>query len=759
MTIGRKGTGSSDAERLGKCSMPVKTFWACNFQSENIRQPKSVTIHLFKFYWANITLAGTEIYKGHPVICTKDQLVHIVTTGNSLQLAGQNLESKTDNFNNNKNWGFPKGGNSYHWARTIEWYGYKRPCHGNGVSVIWANNSKGGQPPKVFFNLSGRFYSTGKKKTIKPEINRVIECTYRQLFDIDIYKSAYQILKSNPGNMTKGTDNETLDGISLNWGESIIKQMKNRDFQFKPSLRVYIPKANGKLRPLGIPSPKDKIVQQAIKMIIESVYEPIFHNTSHGFRPNRSTTTALYEVRKWNGITWIIEGDIKGYFDNIDHHILASLLKKQIKDSNIIDLYWKLVKAGYVNDGSFSRSNLGVPQGGVLSPLLSNIYLHEFDTFMETLIDKYSNPDARVSKANPAYTRVKRKITKLEQAGKLTPEQIDEHKALKLSLIKIPSVVRDDSTATRVYYNRYADDWVVGISGSLSFTQKVKEEIKNFLNCTLKLTLSEEKTKITHLETNKVKYLGYLVSRRNRRYTESQISSVKSTQILRRPSYASITIEAPIDLLVKKLIEQGYAKDEKKPIPKAISQWIFMKPEDIIMRFNAVIRGLLGYYSFVENRNQFSYILWILKFSAVFTLARKLNISSKEVWRKYGNPITVNYTVKDTKRSIKLYDPKTLSRDRTFKIKDYLNFDPFTVKYFSVRSRHIWDEDCIICGSSDGIEIHHVKHIRKGKIEGFTQIMKQLNRKQIPVCHTCHTKIHSGKYDGIALNKIKTKTK
>ena len=113
---------------------------------------------------------------------------------------------------------------------------------------------------------------------------------------------------------------------------------------------------------------------------------------------------------------------------------------------------------------------------------------------------------------------------------------------------------------------------MIGISGSLSFTQKIKEEVKEFLNNTLLLTLSEEKTKITHLETDKVKYLGFLVSRRNRRYTESQLSTVKSTQATRRPSYASVIIEAPITHLVEKLIEQGYAYGGQKPKPKAFTK-------------------------------------------------------------------------------------------------------------------------------------------------------------------------------------------
>lgn len=749
--MGNKGTGLSDAERIGECSMPAKTIWVLDIQYKNNRQPKSVMIHLFKFYRANTALACTDILIGYLAINTKDQLEFIVTARDLLRLAGHNLESKTDYFSNYRNWGFPKGGNSYHWAGTNERY---RLYRGNGVSVVWDYFSKGRQSFNTFQNPSGRCYSTGLQKVTNPEVNQEIECSYKQLFDINIYKSAYQTLKSKPGNMTKGADNETLDGISLSWGERVIKQMKDRDFQFKPSLRIYIPKANGKMRPLGIPTPKEKIIQQAIKLIIESVYEPIFLNTSHGFRPNRSTITAVYEVRKWNGITWMIEGDIKGYFDNIDHQLLATLLKKQIKDPNLIDLYWKLVKAGYVNDGYFTRSNLGVPQGGVLSPLLSNIYLHEFDVFMEDLTKKYSDLNKRVSKYNPEYLKIRKLISNIEANENLNPEQREELKNLKTKLIKIPSVIRDDSTATRVYYNRYADDWVIGVSGSLSFTKKIKEEVKEFLNNTLLLTLSEEKTKITHLETDKVKYLGFLVSRRKRKYTESQLSTVKSTQVTRRPSYASVIIEAPITHLVDKLVEQGYAYGGQTPKPKAMTKWIFMKPEDIVLSYNAVIRGILGYYNSVENRNQFSYILWILKFSAAFTLARKLNLSPKQIWKKYGNPITINYTVKETKRSIKLYQPNTLSRDRTFKLGNYFNFDPFSVKYFAVRSQHFWDQDCLLCGESEDIQMHHVKHIKKGKTEGFTQIMKQLNRKQIPVCTNCHTKIHSGKYDGIALNKL-----
>jgi hypothetical protein len=263
-------------------------------------------IFLYKFYRANTALAIKGNFTCYLVIYVKDQLKYITTTRDSLQQVGQNLKSKTDNYSNNKNWGFPKGGNSYLWSRITEWNRNKHLSHGNGVSVLLVKIWKGRQSSNIFQNLSDRYYSTGVTKITKPEIKRelsvAIECSYKQLFDINIYKSAYQQLKSNPGNLIEGTDNETLDGISLEWAQDVIHQMKDRNFQFKPSLRVYIPKPTnntiGKLRPLGIPSPRDKIILQAIRMILESVYEPLFLNTSHGFRPRRSTKTAVYEIQK-----------------------------------------------------------------------------------------------------------------------------------------------------------------------------------------------------------------------------------------------------------------------------------------------------------------------------------------------------------------------------------------------------------------------------------------------------------------------------
>lgn len=453
----------------------------------------------------------------------------------------------------------------------------------------------------------------------------------------------------------------------------------------------------------------------------------------------------------------MIEGDIKGFFDNIDHHILANLLEKEVKDKNLIDLYWKLVRAGYVNNGVYQESNLGVPQGGILSPLLSNIYLHQFDLFMNDLIKKYSD-DKPVSRDNKIHTRL---LTKINGESKKKNPDTKLIRSMKIQLRSIPSIIRDENTGKRVYYNRFADDWVIGIIGSKALAEKIKAEVSEYLKNRLLISLSEEKTKITHLTSKKANYLGFQIFRRNRKYSESMLVLNKKSNTYKRGSNSRVMLFAPIDKLVDKLVEHKFAKRVLNNVkPVAITKWIYLEPYEIISRYNAILRGILNYYKPVDNRNQLSYIVWILRFSAAFTLARKWNISPAKVFTKLGKFLTIKITnAKGKESQVSFASPKTLARDRTFNLDNYLNFDPFRVKYYEVRSHHVWDEPCSICGSTDNVEMHHVKHVRKGKIVGFTALMSKLNRKQIPVCVNCHDKIHSGKYDGLSLKNIHLNTK
>lgn len=215
---------------------------------------------------------------------------------------------------------------------------------------------------------------------------------YRLMYMEDLYIAAYERIKSIPGNMTKGSDENTLDGFSMVTIQNIIQKMRSQSFEFTRARRIHIPKANGKTRPLGIPSPKDKVVQEIIRMILECIYDgekPTFTDASHGFRNGRGTHTCLREIRGWHGVNWFVEGDIEGCFDNIDHHTLIRILSKRIKDQKFLDLIWKALRVGYLEGHTSRNSILGTPQGSVISPILANIYLHEFDLWVEQFIAKH----------------------------------------------------------------------------------------------------------------------------------------------------------------------------------------------------------------------------------------------------------------------------------------------------------------------------------------------------------------------------------
>jgi group II intron reverse transcriptase/maturase len=505
----------------------------------------------------------------------------------------------------------------------------------NGDFIVARKYSSKGSQPKTSAQpgVDDKTYTPGETVT-QSVLGADIEVgSYRTLLKPTVYKIAIDIIKSKKGNTTPFIykDKATLDGIGTTWIDKTIGSMKTRNFQFQPAVRKYIPKPNGKLRPLGIPTPKDKVVQQAIRLIIEPLFEPHFLNTSHGFRPNRSAHSALKDIRSWTGITWMIEGDIKGCFDNVDHHVLERLLKKRIKDPNLISLYWKTVNAGYVNNGTLEPHNLtGVPQGGVLSPFLSNVYMHELDVFVEGLKAKYNrSSNRRGSIQNPEYTAILKQLRELRAKG--------DGKAIRKAELErenISSVIR---TGTRIYYVRYADDWVIGVRGPRSLAVKVKEEVETFLREKLNLELSREKTTITHLPTNQAFFLGCIIRRHGLKNTQGLIRK-RGPQRIRR-SNTRIILECPIERIVSKLKEQGYAHGADGK-PKAVTKWIYMKPEEIILRYNGVIRGYLNYYSVANNCNMLRQITWILSFSAVFTFARKWNISPKKVFKKLGNPPT-----------------------------------------------------------------------------------------------------------------------
>jgi len=565
---------------------------------------------------------------------------------------------------------------------------------------------------------------------------------YRLLYKEELYIAAYEKIKSKPGNMTAGTDKETLDGFSLNLINHIIAQMKDESFQFKPSRRVYIDKANGKKRPLGIPSPRDKIVQEVIKMILESIYDSpykaYFLDSSHGFRPGRGTHTALEHIRtNWTGTKWIIEGDIESYFDSIEQHILINLLRKKINDERFINLLWKAMRAGYMEfhpRTSFKESLIGTPQGSIISPILANIYLHELDMKLLEIMERENSGYKR--RVNQEYSQLQGKIQNAKKSGNK-----EEVKGLIKLRGKTPCADPYDPNFVRIKYVRYADDWIVGVTGPESLAVSIKEEIKLFLKQKLKLTLSKTKTKITHANTDEALFLGVLVSTRK----PSVVRNKGGKHSKRRFSTGRTRLRVPTAAIVKSLAARNFCNHIGEP--KANPAWLNYADENLIKLYSSMNRGLLNYYRFANNFASLSRIQYILQHSLAYTLARKHKCRMWKIFKKYGSNIK---KVLHNGKAIEFHfcqdwkiQPMAFNtrKDSPAQITDI----------GKTISRSKICTSCAICGSKQTVEMHHVKYIRKTGQQptGFTKIMRHLNRKQIPVCVKCHQMIHNGDFDDL----------
>jgi len=309
---------------------------------------------------------------------------------------------------------------------------------------------------------------------------------YRLLFKPELYILAYERIKSKPGNMTPGTDQETIDGFGIDEIRKLIDEMRTEKYQPSPVRRALIPKSNGKMRKLGIPSARDKIVQEVVRLILEAIYDSphgaYFKDSSHGFRSSRSCHSALKEIQgKWSGTTWFLEGDIKACFDDFNHEILVAIMRKKINDERFLNLIWKFLNAGYQDlDGSRKDSLAGTPQGGIVSPILANIYLHEFDEYVEQLQKELEKGELR--RPNPEYRQLQRRRHYLAKIGKIDTE---EYRELGVQMRKLPSLDPKDPNFVRVHYVRYADDWVVGVTGPKRLAEEIREKVRQFLKPSL----------------------------------------------------------------------------------------------------------------------------------------------------------------------------------------------------------------------------------------------------------------------------------
>jgi group II intron reverse transcriptase/maturase len=563
---------------------------------------------------------------------------------------------------------------------------------------------------------------------------------------------AYERLKSKPGNMTPGTDGKTLDGYSLGEIKKTIGQLRTEQYWPTPVRRVYIPKkARGKRRPLGVPSPRDKIIQECIRLILEAIYEANFHDNSHGFRSGRSCHTALESLRRnWVGTKWVIEADITECFERIDHHRLLDILRERIQDDRLINLIRKFLNAGYLENWQYYRTYSGTPQGSVISPILTNIYLDKLDGELEAICQRHSQGEYR--RQNGAYYGLLGKRKQLLVLGEvdstLRESLKDEIRALNRRILQTPTDDFNDPSYTRVKFLRYADDVVVGVIGPKSLAEQVREEMASFLEEDLKLELNRDKTLIKHLATEQAHFLGYVFKtaspRWRRRNLQRKGSPHNVIQTIKTTS-GNITLLVPLKDLSKKL--KKYMANGQ---PTAMYAFTNQPTDHIIEHYNGVMRGWYNYYQLAENVCSLHYARYVLQYSLAKTLARKERSSVSKIFRKYGKDLVFE---KPNGRKAHFFN-QPLKQVKKAKGSG-ANLDTLPT-WAPRRTQTRLLDNCAICANPEQIEMHHVRHIRKrGKnVQGFTLYMAAVNRKQIPVCRKCHREIHNGKYDGASLPSI-----
>src|SRR6266700_902693 len=433
-----------------------------------------------------------------------------------------------------------------------------------------------------------------------------LPCTqlYRQMFNRELYLSAYGKIYSNQGAMTPGVGRETADGMSEEKIDQIMEAMRHERYRFAPARRVHIPKKNGKLRPLGMPTWSDKLVGEVVRLLLEACYEPGFPGFSHGFRRSRGCHTALREINNtWTGTVWFVEGDISDCFGSLDHEILLSIMAEKIKDQRFLRLIRNMLKAGYLEDWDYHEMLSGCPQGGVVSPILSNIYLHKLDEFVEQeLIPQYTRGSGR--RVNPVYKRMHRQMASARKRGDRAAAR-----DLRKQMRAIPYGDPMDPGYRRLKYIRYADDHILGFIGPKAEAEQIKARLAEFLRETLGLELNQQKTLITRARSQPARFLGYHVTVR--------YSSTKITKG-RRTVNGGIALRVPPDVIKA----QSYRyRRHGKPWPRTRLQ--NLDDYSIIRSYGAEYAGVVNYYLLAQDVYRLNTLQWNAATSMLKTMAAK----------------------------------------------------------------------------------------------------------------------------------------
>jgi len=586
-----------------------------------------------------------------------------------------------------------------------------------------------------------------------------LERVYKLLFNQDLYLMAYGKIYPNKGAMTHGVTEETPDGMSREKIDAIIEALRYERYQWLPARRVDIPKKNGKKRPLGMPVWSDKLVQEVLRLVLEAYYEPRFSEHSHGFRAEHGCHTALREIyRTWKGTTWFLEGDISQCFDKLSHELIIQKLEEDFHDGRFIKLMRELLDAGYMEDWTFTTETSGVPQGGIVSPILANILLDKLDKYVEeTLIPKYTKGNRK--RANQEYHSLLVKASKERKKGNMVQAE-----QLRKQAQTLPSIDPKDPEYRRLRYVRYADDFLLGFVGPRKEAEEIKQELRAFLQRELKLELSEEKTLLTHARTEAAKFLGYEVMV----IQDDSKRPIHEMGRDRRSHNGTIGLRVP-----RKTVEENCHNHMRDGKVIHRPELIYLSDYDIVTVYQSRYRGIANYYQLAYNMHSLGKLKRYREISLLKTLAAKHKMSVKKVVEKYKTTIKVQ---NKEYKALQVVVPREGKEPLVatwggiplvWDINATLNEQPpklYTGHRTELVQRLLADV-CELCGSTKDVEVHHVRamkdlHEYPGHEKPlWVRRMIAMRRKTMPVCQVCHEDIHAGRplrRQPMALAEVKT---
>lgn len=595
-------------------------------------------------------------------------------------------------------------------------------------------------------------------------------CKARKLIQImcnhtDLWMQAYANIYANKGALTRGVNRNTLDGFSEDRVINLIQLIKDGLYYPTPVRRTYIPKdaskPNGKLRPLGIPTGDDKLVQEVMRMILEALYEPVFSDRSHGFRPRRSCHTALDEIKSgWKGTKWICEVDIKGFFDNISHERLLHFLSTKIDDRAFLNLINRFLRAGYVEDWRWNATHSGTPQGGVISPILANIYLNELDFFMQGKMSGFYSGARR--RTNPHYHRLvnqagvlRKRLREDTEMDEVQRSEVESHlHQLEEQYVDMGSQLYDDPCFQRMRYVRYADDFIIGIIGTKAQANEIMAEVTAFIETELKLEVSTEKSRVRYFEQGIV-FLGYGIrtrreDKRMKKVVGKRLDGTKVHAMVKTIS-GHIHFSVPEEKCRKFVQRLGIAVyDAGKAGFRSRKGIVYASEYEIVSQFNAELRGFANYYNRCA-RLYLNKVEWFWVNSLVRTLSTKWgDMQPSQVFsrlKQADGSLSLSYMDKQ-KRQCKL---KVFNLSDRAQATPYQKVDLLPNTFMYGGRTELLDRmaarECEYCGRTGGyFEVHHVrklKDIAAGKTR-WEKMMIARRRKTLVLCRHCHTDLHNG---------------